>query len=109
MLSASLVVYALKPAPALVIGAMRPAISAPAPVTVTQAAISGDEAQRRIQAAVERAVELKTKDLVKEIQSEHVRLMLAADQLEQDEQRMRRMQFLSANLALPETAREEVK
>jgi anti-sigma factor RsiW len=118
MLSASLVLFALKPAPAPVIGVMRPAV--PAVMTVSQAsavpeavvletAVSEADVHRRIQAAVDEAVELKTKDLIKEIQSERVRLTLATDQLEQDEQRMKRMQVIAANYGLPERFREEVK
>jgi hypothetical protein len=113
MLSASLVLFALKPAPAPVIGVMRPAV--PAAVTVSQtsavpeAAVSEADVHRRIQAAVDEAVELKTKDLMKEIQSERVRLMLATDQLEQDERRMQRMQVMAANYVLPERYREEAK
>jgi hypothetical protein len=114
MLSASLVLFALKPAPAPALSMIRPAV--PAAVTVTQAAAVSEAAavpeadiQRRIQAAVEEAVELKTKDLMKEIQSERVRLMLATDQLEQDERRMKHMQVVAANLVLPAGDREEVK
>jgi anti-sigma factor RsiW len=92
MLSASLVLFALKPAPA-------PALEAALEANV----------QRRIQAAVVEAVDLKTKDLMKEIQSERVRLMLATDQLEQDERRMQRMQVIAANYVLPERYRGEAK
>jgi len=108
MLSASLVLLALKPAPAPVIGVMRPA--APAAVTVTQtSAVPVADIERRIQAAVEEAVELKTKNLMKEIQSERVRLMVATDQLEQDERRAKGMQISAANWGLPASSREEVK
>jgi hypothetical protein len=118
MLSASLVLFALKPAPAPVIGVMRPA--APAAVTVAQisavpeaavpeAAVPEADIQRRIQAAVELAVDLKTKDLMKQIQSERVRLMVATDQLEQDERRMRHMQVVAANFGLPAGDREDAK
>jgi hypothetical protein len=112
MLSASLVFFALRPAPAPVLSVMRPAVSAPAPTlpTVTQAsAVSEAEVRQRIQAAVDEAVDLKTKDLLKQIHSEHLRLTLATDQLEQDERRMRRLQVVSANLVLPQSAREDVK
>ncbi|MGA3237030.1 MAG: hypothetical protein ABSG03_12035 [Bryobacteraceae bacterium] len=122
MLSASLVLFALKPAPAPmigpVIGLMRPAV--PAAVTVAQtsaspqaavseAVVSEADIQQRIQAAVKEAVDLKTKDLMKEIQSERLRLMLATDQLEQDERRMQRMQVMAANYGLPERFRGEAK
>jgi hypothetical protein len=116
MLSASLVLFALKPAPAPVIGVMRPAV--PSAVTVTQASVSPQaaipqavvseaEIQRRIQAAVAEAVELKTKDLMKEIQTERVRLMVATDQLEYDEKRAK--QALAANMGLPAGDREDAK
>jgi len=117
MLSASLVVFALKPAPAPVIGVMRPAV--PAAVTVAQtsavaqaerqAAVPEADIQRRIQAAVDLAVDLKTKDLMKEIQTERVRLMVVTDQLEQDERRAKGMQISAANWGLPASSREEVK
>jgi hypothetical protein len=118
MLSASLVLLALKPAPVPLIGpvmgVMRPAATAPAPdpapVTVTQAsAVSEAEIQQRIQAAVEQAVDLKTKDLLKEIRSERMRLLVATDQLEQDERRMRHLQVVAANVVLPASDREDAK
>jgi len=106
MLSASLVVFALKPVPAPVISVVRPA--APATATVTQAAaVPEAEVQRRIHAAVEKAVELKTKDLMKEIQSDHVRIMMATAQLEQDERRVNKL--VAANYGLPERYLEGVK
>jgi anti-sigma factor RsiW len=105
MLSASLVVFALRPAPAPVLSVMRPAtVQAPAaaPVTATQAsAVSESDVQQRIQAAVDKAVDTKTQGLMKEIQSQRMRLMLAADQLEEDERRMQRIKVQSANLVLP--------
>jgi hypothetical protein len=108
MLSASLVVFALKPAPAPVIGAMRPAV--PAAVTVARtSAVPEDEVQRRIQAAVENAVDLKTRDLVKELQNLRVRISIAAAEFEQDERRARGMQISAANWGLPASSHEEVK
>jgi hypothetical protein len=113
MLSASLLVFALKPAPTPVIGVMRAAV--PAAVTVTQAsaspqaAVSEADIQQRIQAAVEQAVDLKTKDLMKEIQTERVRLMVATDQLEQDERRVKHLQTVASNMVLPAGDREEAK
>jgi hypothetical protein len=113
MLSASLVVFALKPVPAPAIGAMRPAV--PAAVTVVQtsavpeAAVPEASVQRRIQAAVDLAVDLKTKDLMKELRSERVRLMVATDQLEQDERRAKGIQISAANWGLPASSLEEVK
>jgi hypothetical protein len=121
MLSASLVVFALKPAPAPVLSMMPPAV--PAAVTVAQtsavpeagrqaerqAAVPEDEVQRRIQAAVENAVDLKTKDLLKELQSLRVRISIAAAEFEQDERRAKGMQISAANWGLPASSREEVK
>jgi hypothetical protein len=113
MLSASLVLFALKQAPAPAPSVMRPTVPAAIAVThaaaIPEAAVPEADIQRRIQAAVKEAVELKTKDLMKEIQSERVRLMLATDQLEQDERRMQRMQVMAANYVLPERYREEAK
>jgi len=108
MLSASLVVFALKPAPAPVLSVMHPAV--PAAVTVTQAAaVPEADIQRRIQAAVEEAVDLKTKDLVKEVQNLRVRISIAAVEFEQDERRAKGMQISAANWGLPASSREEVK
>ena len=53
--------------------------------------------------------ELKTKDLMKEIQTERVRLMVVTDQLEQDERRMKHMQVVAANFVLPAGDREDAK
>jgi len=113
MLSASLLGLALKPAPAPVFNLMRPAaVSAPAPApvpaAVTQAsAVSEAEVQQRIQAAVKKAVDLKTKDLMQEIEADRVRLMLAATQIEQNERRVNKL--VAANYGLPERYLEEVK
>jgi anti-sigma factor RsiW len=113
MLSASLVLFALKQAPAPALSVMRPAI--PAAVTVTRAVAASEavvpeaEIQRRIQTAVEQAVELKTRDLMKEIQTERVRLMVATDQLEYDERRMQHLQVVAANVVLPAGDREDAK
>jgi hypothetical protein len=105
MLSASLVVFALRPAPAPVLSVMRPAAAeapAPAPVTVTQAsAVSEAEMQQRIQAAVDKAVELKTKDLMKESRNLQVRMSLAADEFEQAMRRAKGMEIANANYGLP--------
>jgi hypothetical protein len=119
MLSASLVVFALKPAPAPVLSVMRPAV--PAAVTQTsavpggerqaerQAAVPEGEVQRRIQAAVDEAVDLKTRDLMKEIQNLRVRVSIATAEFEQDERRAKGMQISAANWGLPVSSREEVK
>jgi hypothetical protein len=132
MLSVSLVVFALRPAPAPAIGAMLPAV--PAAVTVAQTSavppaerqgavpevavqedpvpedpVPEDKVQRRIQAAVDEAVDLKTKDLLKELQNLRVRLSIAAAEFEQDERRAKGMQISAANWGLPASSPEEVK
>jgi hypothetical protein len=92
MLSASLVVFALRPAaPAPVVSLASPAaVAAPAPVAVTQtSAISEAEVQQRIQAAVQKAVDLKTNDLMKELEVTRVRMLIAAEQMEQAQKRSR--------------------
>jgi hypothetical protein len=113
MLSASLVVFALRPVPAPVLSVMRPAAveaPAPAPVTVTQAsAVSEAEIQQRIQAAVDEAVELKTKDLMKESRNLQVKMALAADEFDQDMKRVNGMRVESANWLLPVASREDRK
>jgi anti-sigma factor RsiW len=102
MLSASLVVFALRPAPAPVLSVMRPAVQAPAPVTVTQTAfVSEAEVQQRIKAAVDQAVDLKTKDLMKELQSQRMGMMVAVGQLEQVEKRMKYVSVTAANYGIP--------
>jgi hypothetical protein len=91
MLSASLVVFALRPAPAPVSSVIRPAaaaVAAPAPVTVTQASVPEAEVQRRIQAAVDQAVDRKTKEMMKQIDSERVGMLVALGELEQVRKRM---------------------
>ena len=112
MLSASLVVFALRPAaPAPVVGVVRPAaVVAPAPVAVTQtSAISEAEVQQRIQAAVQKAVDLKTKDLVGELQSLRIRISVAADEFEQDERRAKGREIAQAQWGLPPGSHEEAK
>ena len=67
---------------------------------MTQAsAISDAEMQQRIQAAVEKAVDIKTTDLMKEVRVLRVRMSLAAEQMEQDEKR--RQALIAANYGPP--------
>jgi anti-sigma factor RsiW len=84
MLSASLLVFAFRPAPAPV--TIVRTVTAPAPASLTQAsnatAVSDSEIQRRIQAAVDRAVELKTASLTKSLESSQRILMVVADRYE---------------------------
>jgi hypothetical protein len=81
---------------------MRPAVQAPAPVTVTQTAfVSEAEVQQRIKAAVDQAVDLKTKDLMKELQSQRMGMMVAVGQLEQVEKRMKYVSVTAANYGIP--------
>jgi anti-sigma factor RsiW len=104
MLSASLVVFALRPAPAPVLSVMRASVTAkaPAPVTVTQAsAVSEAEIQRRINAAVD----LKTKDLMKQIDNERIGMQVAVGELEQVQKRLqyaRLSAFVSPKASLEE-------
>lgn len=108
MLLASLVVFALRPAPAPVLSVMRAAITAPAsaPVTVTQAsAVSEAEVQQRIKAAVDQAVDLKTKDLMKQIDNERIGMQVAVGELDQVQKRLqyaRLSAFVSPKASLEE-------
>jgi hypothetical protein len=110
MLSASLVVFALRPVPAPVVNVVRPAATAPAVVTqstVTQtsvpqtSALSEAEVQQRIQAAVDKAVDLKTKDLVKEARNLQVTMAIAADEFEQEMRRAKGREIANAHFGLP--------
>jgi hypothetical protein len=71
-------------------------------VTVTQTAfVSEAEVQQRIKAAVDQAVDLKTKDLMKELQSQRMGMMIAVSQLEQVEKRMKYVSVTAANYGIP--------
>jgi len=108
MLSASLVVFALRPALAPVLSVIRPAaIEAPAPaapVAVTQASVPEAEVQKRIQKAVDQAVDLKTKELMKESRNLQVRMSLAAEEFEQAMRRAKGMEIANANYVLAHEA-----
>jgi len=112
MLSASLLVFAFKPAPAPVASVARPAVVAPVAMTQTPpvvqpAAFSEAEAQQRIQAAVDKAVEQKTDGLLKELRDTRLRMQLAADELQMAERKQ--MHLTAANYVLPEAYSKEVK
>jgi hypothetical protein len=112
MLSASLVVFALRPAPpAPVVSMARPvAVVAPAPVAVTQtSAISEAEVEQRIQAAVQKAVDLKTKDLTKELEVTRIRMLIAAEQMEQSQKRNKAYTAASYGLPKGDLQLEEMK
>lgn len=99
MLSASLLVFALRPATA--------PVAAPAPASLTQntAAVSEVEIQQRIQSAVDRAVEAKTIDMTKQIESARRTLLSAAERYEYDQKRMRGIVVASADYGLPASSR----
>jgi anti-sigma factor RsiW len=108
MLSASLLVFAFRPAAAPVTIVRTVAAPAPASMAQTSAvtAVSDDEIQRRIQAAVERAVDVKTAALAKELDSARRQLLMAADRYEFDQKRMRVREVSAMNVGLPEADRD---
>jgi anti-sigma factor RsiW len=108
MLSASLLVFALRPAPAPVTIVRTVAAPAPASLAQTSAvtAVSEAEVQRRIQAAVEKAVDAKTAAMAKELDNARRTLMVAADRYDYDQKRMRLREISAMNLVLPEADRE---
>jgi anti-sigma factor RsiW len=89
MLSASLVVFSLRPAPAPV-AAIRPAI--PAPASQVQAAVvkpvSEEEIEQRIQASVDKAVDAKTATLVSQLAEARRTLMVVSDRYDMSVKRM---------------------
>jgi hypothetical protein len=107
MLSASLLVFAFRPAPAPVTIVRTVAVPAPASQTQTSAvtAVSDDEIQRRIQAAVKKAVDLKTAAMAKELDSARTALMVVADRYELDQKRL--MNEHAANFVRPARPVEE--
>jgi anti-sigma factor RsiW len=108
MLSASLLVLALHPAPSPV--TIVRSVSAPAPASSTQAAliapVSETEIQQRIQVAVEKAVDAKTGDLAKQLDSARRQLLIVADSIEYDQRRARTRNVSAMNLVLPEADRD---
>jgi anti-sigma factor RsiW len=91
MLSASLLVFAFRPAPAPVVTVAH-TVAAPAPASLTQtpavAAVSEAEIQRRIQAAVDKAVDAKTAAMAKELDNARRTLMVVADRYDLSQKRL---------------------
>jgi hypothetical protein len=108
MLSASLLVFAFRPAPAPVTIIRTVAGTAPASLPRTSAVktVSEDEIQRRIQAAVDKAVDAKTAAMAKELDNARRTLMVAADRYDYDQKRMRLREVSAMNVVLPEADRE---
>jgi anti-sigma factor RsiW len=111
MLSASLLVFAFRPAPAPV--TIIRTVPAPAPASVTQASsvtpVSEAEMKRRIQAEVDKAVDAKTAVLHKELDEARRTLLVVSDRLETSQKRMMTQvasnYTLSAKDRLPEDKR----
>jgi anti-sigma factor RsiW len=98
MLSAALVVFSvMRPAPASQIVPVAPiaAVVSPAPPVSVQA-VSEADIQARIDAAVAKVVEVKTRELVSEVHQTRQLLMLATEEFEKSQKRGR-TQFLAAS------------
>jgi anti-sigma factor RsiW len=105
MLSASLLVFAFRPAPVTIVRT----VTVPAPASQTQTSVvktvSDDEIQRRIQAAVKKAVDTKTAEMAKQLESARRSLMVVADRYELDQKRL--MNEHAANFVRPSRPEEE--
>ena len=101
MLSASLMVFAFHPAPAPV--TVVRTVTAPAPASLTQASavtpVSEAEIQQRIQAAVDKAVDVKTAAMAKDLENARRTLLVVADRYEFSQKRMETQH--AANYTLP--------
>ncbi len=106
MLSASLLVFALRPAPAPV--TIVRTVAAPASAQVAPASVSEAEMQQRIQTAVDKAVAAKTVEMAKQVDGLRRQVLQAAEQFEYDRSRMRN-QLRAANYTLPAKDREDPK
>jgi anti-sigma factor RsiW len=88
MLSASLLVFAFRPAPVTIVRT----VAAPAPASQTQTSavmpVSEDEIQRRIQAAVQKAVDVKTAAMAKELREAQRTLQVVSDRYEMTTKRV---------------------
>ncbi len=108
MLSASLLIFAFRPAPAPVVTVAH-TVAAPAPASLTQtsaaAAISEAEVQQRIQAAVDKAVDAKTAAMAKELENARRTLLVAADRYDMTQKRMQNMH--ASNFTLPAASLQE--
>jgi anti-sigma factor RsiW len=98
MLSASLLVFAFRPAPAPVTIVRTVSVQAPASQAQTSA-ISEAEVQRRIQAAVDKAVDVKTAELAKELETARRTLQVVSDRYEMSTKRV--MVEHASNYGLP--------
>jgi anti-sigma factor RsiW len=108
MLSASLLVFAFRPAPAPVVTVAR-TVAAPAPASLTQtsavAAVSEAEIQQRIQAAVDKAVDAKTTAMTKELDNARRTLLVVADRYDMTQKRMQNQH--ASNFGLPAASLQE--
>jgi anti-sigma factor RsiW len=101
MLSASLLVFAFRPAPAP--ATIVRTVSAPAPASQAQTsavtAVSEAEIQQRIQAAVEKAVDAKTAAMAQRLREAQRTLQVVSDRYEMSTKRM--MVEHASNYGLP--------
>lgn len=107
MLSASLVMFAFRPAPAPVTVIRQ--VAAPAPASLarnTAATVSEEEIDRRIQAAVDKAVEVKTAALANQLKETRATLLVAAEGYDYAKEKANLLK--SSGYTLP-TASAEVK
>jgi anti-sigma factor RsiW len=90
MLSASLLVFAFRPAPAPV--TIVRTVTVPAPASQTQASdvkpVSEDEIQKRIQTAVQKAVDAKTGAMAEELREARRTLQVVSDRYEMTTKRV---------------------
>jgi anti-sigma factor RsiW len=108
MLSASLVIFAFRPAPASVTIVRQGQAPAPASQAQNTAAMaSEEEIEQRIQAAVDKAVEVKTAALQKELKEARATLLVAAEGY--DYAKAKAMAQRSSGYTLPASASAEVK
>jgi anti-sigma factor RsiW len=107
MLSASLLVFAFRPAPAPVTIVRTVAAPAPASQAQTSAAraVSEAEIQQRIQAAVEKAVDAKTGELSKELETARRTLMVVTDRYDYETKKARIEK--AAAFGLPASSQED--
>ena len=96
MLSASLLVFAFRPAPAPVTVVR----TVTAPAQATPAAASETEIQERIQAAVDKAVAAKTLEMSKQVDGLRVQMLQAAERFDYERTRLRN-QVTAENYMLP--------
>jgi anti-sigma factor RsiW len=103
MLSASLLVFAFRPAPAPVTIVRE--VAAPAPASLAQNTAAGPsdaEIERRIQAAVDKAVEIKTAALATELKEARATLLVASEGY--DYARAKAMAEKERHFGLPDSA-----